>query len=831
MVKTFTRILIAVFLPLLSVLPCNSQVLINEYSCANISSIPDNYGEYNDWVELYNAGASSVNLVGYYMSDKASQLQQWAFPSGSIAPGAFVKVVCSKHDIFTSGFYHTNFSLTQCKPEKIILADAAGTIIDSVVIRRNQEGHSWGRTTDGANSWSVFLTATFGSSNSSGTAYQTYATLPVFSLAPGYYSGSQSLSISTPDPNITIHYTTNGFDPTASDPVYSSPLSVSNTQVVRARAFSSTPAIPASFVMSSSYFINVAVHTIATISIYGDNLMDLMNGNWNAFPETSLEYFDKTGAQHAKVSGNSNKHGNDSWAYNQRGIDFKSVDEQGYDYALNYKLFNLSTRQHFKDIILKAAANDNYPFEPGSAHIRDAYCNTLSQKANLHLDERTYEACEMYVNGEYWGVYEIREKVDDNDYTSYYYNQDVPNVQMLKTWGGTWSAYGGAQAQTDWNTLQSFIVSNNMATPANWAHVDTMFNWKSLADYVILNSVCVTSDWLNWNTEWWRGLDPNQGATRWRYCLWDNDATFGHYINYTGIPDTSPNADPCNPETLNDPGGQGHIPVLNALMANPTFKQWYISRFADLMNTSLSCDSMIDLLDTMISTITPEMPAQCAKWGGSMPTWNANVLTMRNYIQTRCVALQTGMIGCYNLTGPYDIVIEVQPVGAGTVDCNSLHLDQFPWNGQYYGGIPIILQTAPTSSNYTFDHWEMGSVPTPSSTVDSININITGPDHIIAVYKTNEILSNVFIPTAFSPNSDGQNDMFFVHGLDPSQSAQLIIFNRWGQQVFETKDMSLGWDGTFHGAACASGVYAYYLKATNPDGTSAIKSGNITLMR
>lgn len=815
---------------MLLVLQANGQLVINEYSCANVNSVLDNYNEYNDWVELYNAGTTTVNLVGYFLSDNANNLGKWVIPSGTVSANSYVRVICSKRNVVSVGWYHTNFGLTQCKPEKIIISNVAGTIIDSVGIRRNQVGDSWGRTTDGANTWSLFLTPTFNASNGTGTPFQKYATTPVFSLAPGYFTGTQTLTISTPDPNCTIHYTTNGFDPTSSSPVYSTPLSISSTQVVRAISISSSPTIAQSFIMSRTYFINVAVHSVATISIYGDNLMTLMNGSWSAYPPTSLEYFDIAGVLRAKVSGSTNKHGNDSWAYNQRGIDYVSADEEGYDYALNYKLFTRTTRDHFQRIIIKAAANDNYPFESG-AHIRDAYCHTLSQDAHLHLDERSYEACEMYVNGQYWGVYEIREKVDDKDFTSYNYSQDEPNIQMLKTWGGTWSEYGGTQAQTDWNTIQNYIVTNSMAVAANFAHVDTIFNWKSLADYIILNSICVTSDWLNWNTEWWRGLDPTGGAERWRYALWDNDATFGHYINYTGIPDTSPNADPCNPESLPDPGGQGHIPVVNAMMASPVFKQFYINRYADLMNTSLSCDTMQALLTTEIAAIAPVMPAQCARWGGTVAGWQGNVTTLSNFITARCIAIQQGMIDCYSLTGPYNVIVEVSPVGAGTVNFNSLFLDQFPWTGLYYGGIPIILETAPTSTAYTFDHWEMTSVPSPSLIVDSLSINLTGPDHITAVYKTAEILPNVYIPTAFSPNSDGQNEMWFVHGLDPLQKVQIIVFNRWGQQVFASTDVSVGWNGTSDGTACPSGVYAYFLKVTNPSGSTELKSGNITLMR
>lgn len=813
--------------------PVNAQVTINEYSAANTSTVADNFGEYNDWVELYNAGSSSVTLTGYHMSDKASNPTKYTFPSGTtIAPGGFLRVICSGRDLVSSGWYHTNFKLTQCAPEQIVFADAAGTILDSLTMRRNQTDHSWGRTVDGGAQWSVFMTPTLGSTNSAQTAYQPYATKPVFSVQAGFYPGSQNLTITTPDPNITIHYTTNGYEPATSDPVYSGPISITSTEVVRARCFSSTATVPASFIESNTYFINDA-HGVAVLSIYGDGVMTLMNGSWSAEPTTGLEYFDKSGTFRTEVTGTTNKHGNDSWAYDQRGIDFVSHDQMGYNDGLHWKLFHRKNRQNFQRIIIKAAANDNYPAENGGAHIRDAYVHDLSQNAHLNLDERSYEPCVLYVNGQYWGVYEIREKVDDADFTDHYYGQDENHLQYLKTWGGTWSEYGGPQAQTDWNNFVTFVTSNNMATASNWAYVDSVYNWKSLCDYIILNSICVTSDWLNWNTAWWRGMDSTGDKKKWRYTLWDNDATFGHYINYTGIPDTSPNADPCNPESLPNPGGQGHIPVVNALMANPTFKQYYITRYADLMNTSFSCDSMTVLLDTLIAHIAPEMPAQCAKWGGSVSGWQANVTAMRSYIQTRCTALVQGMIDCYSLTGPYNITIDVTPAGAGTVTCNSLNLDQFPWSGVYYGGINTILTTTPTSSQYTFDHWEIVDTPSPNATSDSITVDLTQNQTIIAVYNEGPavILGNVFIPTAFSPNGDNNNDVFYIHGIDPVQTFEFTVYNRWGQIVFQTTTTSKGWDGTTDNKPDPSDVYAYMIKVTNPDGTSESKSGNITLMR
>ena len=93
------------------------------------------------------------------------------------------------------------------------------------------------------------------------------------------------------------------------------------------------------------------------------------------------------------------------------------------------------------------------------------------------------------LNGEYWGVYDYREKVDDHDFTRYYYNQEERDLQFLKTWGGTWSEYGGAQAQTDWDALVNFILTQDVTLPNNWEYIDTTYNWQSLVDYVVLEQL------------------------------------------------------------------------------------------------------------------------------------------------------------------------------------------------------------------------------------------------------------------------------------------------------------------------------------------------------
>ncbi len=813
-----------------------AQVIINEYSASNISTLVDNHGEHEDWIELYNAGSSAVNLQGYHLSDNYSKPDKWIFPNVSIAANDYLIVYCSSRDEYSGGYLHSNFKLTQTKGDVILLTDASLNVVDSTSLSITKDNHSRGRTTNGAVTWSLFINPTPGASNTG--PKDGYTSRPSFSSAPGFFPAPITVTVTCADPNATVYYTLDGHEPDASSAVYSGPITIANNVVLRAIAInSSNPALEPSLIQSASYFINTT-HTVAVISIFGNSVETLLNGTQiNA--RTGLDYFDASGAYKTSSDGTSNEHGNDSWAYDQRGIDFISKDQYGYHYALTDKLFRIKNRDEFQRIILKAAANDNYPFQSGGAHIRDAYVHALSQLGKLHLDERTYEPCVMYVNGQYWGVYEIREKVDDADFTDYYFKQDEWNVQMLKTWGGTWSEFGGPQAQTDWNNLSSFILGNSMAVQSNYDYVDSLFNVASLVDYFVLNSFVVCKDWLNWNTQWWRGLNPNGDKKKWRYTLWDEDATFGHYINYTGVPNTGTTADPCDPNTLGDPGGQGHVPVLNALMNNPGFKEYYINRYVDLVNSTFNCQYMLQVLDSLVALIDPEMQRHCNRWGGNYSTWQSNVQTMRQFISDRCIDITSGFIGCYTLKGPYDITVNVNPPASGGVQLNSLYIPTYAWTGKYFGNINLHLN-ALAAPGYVFDHWTIDLDTLTNSLTDSaVTLTLDTNVQVVAVFKPvidtlpepdPEPSAEYLIPTAFSPNGDLNNDVYLVLGKD-IEKLELRIYDRWGQEVFYSNDKMIGWDGTFKGQALNTGVYAFYVKLVMTNRQTVTKKGTITLMR
>lgn len=816
------------------------QVVINEFSCSNVSGPTDFAGDQNDWIELYNSSSSSVSLTGYFLSDKSSELDKWEFPSGTVPANGYLTIHCSGKDGFFGGELHTNFGLTQTKGEWIILTAPNGSIIDSLKITKpTQQDHSYGRIFDGHIAWGVFASPSFGSANNNFINY--YSPKPVFGISSGFYTGTQFVTISSPNPNAVVRYTSDGSEPTITSTLYSGAIPVNTTTVIRAKAYPTNTGTAPSFIETNTYFINVN-HTVPVLSISGNNLQAFLEDNIaGAFTNNfkgAIELFDNFQLV-AEGVGDYNKHGNDSWAYDQRGFDFIMRDQLGYDHALQHQIFEEKSRDKFKRIIVKAAANDNISFEDG-AHIRDSYVHTLSQIGKLRMDERTSKFCVLYLNGQYWGLYDMREKVDDIDFTDYYYDQK--DIDFIKTWGGTWAEYG---TQAHWDDLRTYIDNNDMAISANYQYVTDRYNVGSLIDYVVLNSYTVCSDWLNWNTAWWHGHNPDGDKKKFRYALWDMDATFGHYINYTNIPNTGADADPCNPELLagtpSDP--QGHMTILNKLMDSPTFEQAYISRYIDLSNTIFSCDKMIEILDSMADVIRPEMAMQVNRWGSSVGQWENNLLQMKSFINDRCAALSAGLVGCYNLSGPYNIDFDVNPPNSGKIKTNSEWLPYYIFNGEMYGSIDTYLR-AKAAAGYNFDHWESQIHSFNDPLINEDTLEFMADDLITAFFieepeeePSNDSIpetitfSGFHMPTGLSANGDGKNDFLQYYVGYDVVNFKLFIYDRWGTKVFQTEDANVFWDGTINGQNASIGTYGYALEYNLNSGQTVTKTGNITLVR
>lgn len=720
----------------------DGPVFVNEYSASN-RNFNDSFGRTEDWIELYNANEDTFfDLTGYYLSNDIENPLKWQMQSGVIPPNSRVLVYCSERNIASGTVLHANFNLTQLRPDQIVFSNPQGNVISSHEMFVTQTNHSYGRTTDGATTWSVFNMPTPGAANQGG--FENYTSKPSFSVPPGRYQDSVTIELSSANANEQIRFTTDGSTPNLNSTLYEQPITLSSTTVIRARGFSGSSEILPGFIETNTYFINEN-STLPVFSFAGDaNLLQLFNGNDALEPIAHFEYFENNGDFIDENLGDFDKHGNDSWSYPQRGVDFVSRDDHGYKRRLEHSFFNTVDRTEFRRLMVKAAASDNYPFESGGAHIRDPFIQTLSQVSGLDLDERSSTSISLFVNGQYWGVYDLRERVDDNNYTDHYYGQDYlfrdsdVFLQFLKTWGATEAHFGNQPSITDWQSLRTFVQNNDMSLDENFEAVNNQLNINSLIDYFVLNSYVVSRDWLNYNTGWWRGLDPNSDAQKWRYILWDMDAALGHYTNFTGMPNVTATASPCQVENLTV--GNGHTQILSKLInENPSVRQKYVTRYADLLNTHFSCTRVTQVFDSLVAVIAPEMPRQIQRWGGNINTWQNNVQVARNFLTTRCEHLMnTGLADCYNLTGPFSTTFNVVPENAGKVKMNSEWLPNYPFQAQVFGNIETILK-ASANPGFVFSHWEVdGAVVTPNEQ----NIDI-----ILQLSQATQVTAHFIDPT------------------------------------------------------------------------------------
>lgn len=725
MKQIYLSILLCIFFIPLS----KAQLTINEFSCAN-RTLQDNFNEREDWIELHNSGAAPLNIGGYFLSDRVNDLTKYQIPNISVAANGYVRFWASGKNTVVGTNYHTNFKLTQCENEVLLLTNTVGEIIDSITIVPTQANHSRGRNPNGGATWGIFTNPTPNASNGN-TFFTNYAPKPTFALQAGFYPSAQSVSINVPA-GYQVRYTVDGSTPTAASTQYSAPINVAATTLIKAISLPANAQELTSFIETNTYFIRPP-HTVPVVSLGSNQYAQFFNSFDMVIP-SSVEYFDENGIQRFETVAEIDRHGNDSWAFQQKGVDIVVRDQLGYNNEVNFPIFESKPRPKYQRFMLKAGASDNYPFTwgNGGCHIRDAYIQSLAQNANLEVDLRTNKSCVVYINGQYWGVYEIREKVNDPDYTDYYYNQEEEDIDMLSYWGSLRVRFGSAD---DWFDLFNFITTNSMADPANYSQAVNRFNMKSLIDYIILNTFSVNSDWINWNSMWWRGR--NGTGVKWKYALWDMDNIFDLGHNYSGWPTTTFNANPCDlDDNFGNSGAEmGHLNLFNRLMENPDFKSMYVNRYAELINTYLSCDYALAHLDSMIAVIQPEMPEHVARWGGSMAGWQNNLQYMRSQIIGRCEVIQEGIVDCYDVTGPYNLKFNVWPANSGTIKFNQLDLPTYPYQAEYFGNVQGNL-TATPNGNYVFDYWEVFN-HTLSPNINSMGVNfpITQADSIVAHFR------------------------------------------------------------------------------------------------
>ncbi|NNE16268.1 MAG: T9SS type B sorting domain-containing protein [Saprospiraceae bacterium] len=225
-------------------------------------------------------------------------------------------------------------------------------------------------------------------------------------------------------------------------------------------------------------------------------------------------------------------------------------------------------------------------------------------------------------------------------------------------------------------------------------------------------------------------------------------------------------------------------------------------------------------------------PKDCIISGQGTPKVVVSTSTSKT-ISVLLTDLNSGRDSIYN----FDVEVSNPMVGIEVPELNiDVNGDPFVCLGE-----TIELTVNPFDPNCTYT-WSNGATgPTievsPEETltifvecVDEFGCTVISDQLTIPVIPPQCNESDIFIPNAFSPNGDSNNDILFVRSKF-IQEMELIITNRWGEDVFVSTDQSLGWDGTYKGTALAPDAFAYCLKVMCVNGQEFIKAGNVSIIK
>ena len=699
-----------------------AQVLINEFLASNISINKDNqYNEYSDWIELFNEGTEEFDLSGFSLTDDAKIYGKWLIPDGTTIPANGYLLIWA--DGKNTGL-HTNFKLGSTG-EYICLTDYEGAIIDSLSYPGQRADISYGRDASDKNLWLYYSAPSPGAINDT-RSYAGIIKRPSLSLPGGFYSGPQTITCSSELPGSFMRYTLDGSEPSSSSPDYSGPISIDSTTVLRIKAYN--PGYIPSNVVTATYFIDEGSFTVPVISIsaapadlWDDEIGIYVEGNadcdcgmsltgnyccqdWEK--EIGIELYEPDGTQAFSQNAGLKIFGSGSRKrIPQRSLSIFARPEYGTS-VIDYQLFPDKPIDEFKSFILRSSAHD---------WIKTMYRDALIQYLTIgymDLDIQAYRPSVVFINGEYWGIHNIREKMNE-DYIAANHGVDPDNVDLLERNSGVIEGDNVA-----YNQLIDFVSTNDMSQPDNYDYVTSKMDIDEYIDYHILHIYSSKSDWPSNNIKYWRSRTPDG---TWRWMAYDMDFGFGLDTErfHLGTYDYNMLELSTDPEgdTWNNPPWSTLL--FRMLLNNPEFKNEYIQRFSNHLNTTFESQRLLDMIDSFKIRIEAEIPRHIERWGGayalelgyvfeSLEEWDDNINVMREFVVKRPDYQRQHIVDVFGLTGTADLIVTMPEKSAGYFAVDNVPVRDTLFRGTYFRDLPLTI-TAHENYGYEFTGWTVAS--------------------------------------------------------------------------------------------------------------------------
>ncbi len=694
-----------------------SDVFINEVAARGTEHV-DEFGERDDWVELYNGGNTEVNLGGFFLTDDLENLTKWQVSAPlTIQPGGFATIWTDKDP--EQGGLHTNFNLSGAGEDLALVqvVDGAFNIIDQISFGEVPFEATYGRETDGANNFVTFGNITPNASNNGAALW---VAPPVISLDNGMFSSTQTTTITHADPSVDIRYEIDGSEPTINSPLYTSALTVDATQSLKAKAFKSgnykeslsairsylfvtNPNLPILHINTdpANFFDDsIGIYVVGTNGIPGYCDLEPRNYCQEWTRPINLTLFETTGEVGFNVNAGVKIGGGCSRNMALRSLNI-SVKEKTYGSPpIDYPLYEGRNTTKFEKLKLRNSGQDFLRMG-----FRDAGVQALLW-GEVDIDLQGYKPVALYINDLYWGIINIRE-LYTNEYFEFVYGVDSDELDLLKNAGLFWQEIKRGD-DIEYNELYNWLENNDLNNPTNYSYAESKIDINEFLNYWISSIYVAANDWPANNQVVWK--EKTEDA-KWRWAMFDND-------NSTNI-DFGPYSHP-NFNTLDSvldathttwPFHSNSTVFFRNLMDNTSFRDEYIQRTCTFSNIIFDPTRVYDVTDSIQTMLEPEMLNHIDRWGaegavgGSYINWITNVNFYKEFYDERQAYMETFLNDQWGLNGTYNLTLNYNQNTGGTVVVNWNDMKTpFDYQGKYFKNIPLRVK-AIAKQGYTFQYW------------------------------------------------------------------------------------------------------------------------------
>lgn len=591
------------------------------------------------------------------------------------------------------------------------------------------------------------------------------------SVPGGFYQAGVEVSLLCPE--CRLYYTTDGTAPVAgkSSQLYKGPISIQSTTALRILA---TKGQEKSRIISHTYFIDEPSSTFPVVSITippdilfnpstglfvkGPNAVDTIMKQpganfWSKdeFP-INAEIFETDGTCVFRSQMGFRLFGGMSRLFPQKSFAIVARDRYGVN-RIDYPIFGKSGLKKFKFLVFRNSGSDF-----GKTHFRDAFMTSLVEKWDI--DVQDFRPSHVYINGKYWGIYNIREKIN-RYFLAAHHEVDKDSLDLLEH---RYSRKKGSRG--DYLQLLQFMEKNSLVDPVNYARVESEIDVQNFMDYEIAQIYFDNQD-AGGNIRYWR---PKEPGSRWRWILYDTDWGFGlheeqAYMNNSLAFHTAAQG----PAWPNPPWSTF---ILRHLLENPEFKRAFINRFADHLNTSFASFDVENRIDWFQRLYEPEMPRHLERWNLSEERWLAEIEKLRVFARKRPEYVRMHIMEKFDVGKMRDLEVEVDE--GGTVKLNgNLLLKPKLFRGVYFEKIPIRLEAVP-ALGFRFVRWE-GAIGNVKSPVLTLTLR-DDPTRIHAVFERFEHpLAGKILINEIACNDKEAGDWIELY----NQSAETVQLSGW----------------------------------------------------